>query len=139
VRAAPRRNADPRLCLASAISSSACPLRVRALLRNANQTPTLYVDARAVSFADLERGLGEGGSVDSLPLSSGALNGHGWPGGLRVQHIDGQVSDSERGFKTLTNRLSIQIFKINSNVTGIAKLVDLLGGSKDTAELRGRL
>lgn len=39
----------------------------------------------------------------------------------------------------LANRVSTHIFRINSNVSGIQKLVDLLGSSRDTVEIRARL
>jgi hypothetical protein len=42
-------------------------------------------------------------------------------------------------FSTLSNRVSLQVFKINGNVTGISKLVDLLGSSRDTPAVRKKL
>jgi hypothetical protein len=48
-------------------------------------------------------------------------------------------SQEESAFLTLQSSLSIQVFKINSNVQGILKLVDQLGTAKDSATLRKSL
>ena len=48
-------------------------------------------------------------------------------------------TEADRAFNALTHRISLQIFKINSNVTGISKLVSLLGTPKDTPAIRKKL
>ncbi|RSH91230.1 hypothetical protein EHS25_009529 [Saitozyma podzolica] len=47
--------------------------------------------------------------------------------------------DEDRAFTTLKDTVSIQIFKIQSNVQGIQKLVDKLGGGLDGPALRTSL
>jgi len=69
-----------------------------------------------MSFADLERGeggYGQRGSPAPVPTSP---------------------SDAE--FLGLQKSLSVQVFKINSNVQGIMKLVDQLGTARDTGTVR---
>lgn len=48
-------------------------------------------------------------------------------------------TDEDRAFTTLKDTVSIQIFKIQSNVQGIQKLVDKLGGGLDGPALRTSL
>ena len=70
-----------------------------------------------MSFQDIETGLAPHGQASStLPLS---------------------FEDS--AFAGLQNSLSLQVFKINSNVQAMLKLVDQLGTSKDSANLRKNL
>ena len=71
-----------------------------------------------MSFQDIETGLAQ------RPLS---------PGGGVPQ------SPEESAFVTLQSSLSLQVFKINSNVQGILKLVDQLGTARDSAALRKSL
>lgn len=71
-----------------------------------------------MSFADLERGLGE-----RAPLA-------------RDLGISPEV---DLRFKTIAKQLSLQIHKINANVSAIVKLVDLLGTIKDNPDLRNKL
>lgn len=42
-------------------------------------------------------------------------------------------------FKALARTVSIQIHKINANVSAITKLVDLLGTARDNPDLRHKL
>ncbi|PIL35189.1 transporter [Ganoderma sinense ZZ0214-1] len=70
-----------------------------------------------MSFQDIETGLAQ------RPLS---------PGGI-------PQSPEESAFVTLQSSLSLQVFKINSNVQGILKLVDQLGTARDSAALRKSL
>ncbi|CAE6381451.1 unnamed protein product [Rhizoctonia solani] len=67
-----------------------------------------------MSFADLERGQG-GFQSSSNPVPT---------------------SPSDAEFLGLQKSLSVQIFKINSNVQGILKLVDQLGTARDTGTVR---
>jgi len=72
-----------------------------------------------MSFADIEAGTGHpvrSGGVSSLPQSR-----------------------EDSAFLGLQSSLSLQVFKINSNVQGINKLVDQLGTTKDSATLRKSL
>ncbi|KAG7088637.1 hypothetical protein E1B28_012609 [Marasmius oreades] len=48
-------------------------------------------------------------------------------------------SPEDATFVSLQSSLSLQVFKMNSNVQGILKLVDQLGTTKDSAALRKRL
>ncbi|KAI6044889.1 t-SNARE [Pisolithus marmoratus] len=48
-------------------------------------------------------------------------------------------SREDSAFLSLQSSLSLQVFKINSNVQGILKLVDQLGTTKDSASLRKSL
>ncbi|KAI9573494.1 t-SNARE [Boletus coccyginus] len=48
-------------------------------------------------------------------------------------------SREDSTFLSLQSSLSLQVFKINSNVQGILKLVDQLGTTKDSASLRKQL
>ncbi|KAM0748282.1 t-SNARE [Meredithblackwellia eburnea MCA 4105] len=71
-----------------------------------------------MSFADLERGLGE-----RAPLAQDI-------------HID---PEQDLEFKQTARLVSIQIHKINANVSAINKFVDLLGTPKDNSDLRKKL
>jgi hypothetical protein len=71
-----------------------------------------------MSFQDIEPGLGH---PSRFPSSSAPQ------------------STEETAFHNLQSSLSLQVFKINSNVQGILKLVDQLGSGKDSASLRKRL
>ena len=51
----------------------------------------------------------------------------------------GPQSPEETAFTTLQSSLSLQVFKINSNVQGMLKLVDQLGTARDSAALRKSL
>ncbi|EFP90619.2 uncharacterized protein PGTG_16645 [Puccinia graminis f. sp. tritici CRL 75-36-700-3] len=42
-------------------------------------------------------------------------------------------------FQNLANKVSTHIFRINSNVSGLQKLIDLLGSSRDTSDIRKKL
>lgn len=48
-------------------------------------------------------------------------------------------SREDDAFLALQSSLSLQVFKINSNVQGITKLLDQLGTTKDSAPLRKSL
>ncbi|KAI6098209.1 t-SNARE [Pisolithus sp. B1] len=54
-------------------------------------------------------------------------------------HISSPQSREDSAFLSLQSSLSLQVFKINSNVQGILKLVDQLGTTKDSASLRKSL
>jgi hypothetical protein len=71
-----------------------------------------------MSFADIETGL----SPSSLAASSTTPQ-----------------SAEDASFLTLQSSLSLQVFKMNANVQGILKLVDQLGTTKDSANLRKSL
>ncbi|KAG2230626.1 hypothetical protein INT48_005894 [Thamnidium elegans] len=71
-----------------------------------------------MSFNDLEQGLN---TNDSSTISART------------------VSDDDKQFKQLTQRIAQQIFHINGNISSIERLVNLLGGSRDTSEIRGNL
>lgn len=71
-----------------------------------------------MSFADLERGLGE-----RAPLARDL----------------GISPELDLEFKSIARQLSLQIHKINANVSAIVKLVDLLGTVKDNTDLRNKL
>ncbi|WAQ91938.1 hypothetical protein PtA15_15A331 [Puccinia triticina] len=71
-----------------------------------------------MSFNDLERGLNE-----RAPLADPL------PGGPVV----------DQDFQNLANKVSTHIFRINSNVSGLQKLIDLLGSSRDTSDIRKKL
>jgi hypothetical protein len=49
------------------------------------------------------------------------------------------ISESDLKFKALARTVSLQIHKINANVSAITKLVELLGTAKDTEALRKKL
>ncbi|KAI8356587.1 t-SNARE [Choanephora cucurbitarum] len=68
-----------------------------------------------MSFNDLESGLGTPGPIHLNP------------------------DDDERLYKDLIVHIAQQIFQANSNLTNIERLVSLVGGSKDTPELRNNL
>ena len=70
-----------------------------------------------MSFQDIEAGR----AAPSRPLSSI------------------QQSREDNAFQNLQSSLSLQVFKMNSNVQGILKLVDQLGTGKDSATLRKNL
>ena len=70
-----------------------------------------------MSFQDIEAGLTQ------RPLS---------PSGV-------PQSPEETAFVSLQSSLSLQAFKINTNVQGILKLVDQLGTARDSASLRKSL
>ena len=45
----------------------------------------------------------------------------------------------DQRFTTLADRISLQIFRINSNVKGIESLVKQLGSRHDSADIRSKL
>jgi len=49
------------------------------------------------------------------------------------------VADAAQAFSARVQQISQQVFKINSNVSSIQRLVALLGTHKDTEELRTKL
>lgn len=57
----------------------------------------------------------------------------------RPSVISSPQSKEDSAFLGLQSSLSLQVFKINSNVQGILKLVDQLGTAKDSAALRKSL
>lgn len=71
-----------------------------------------------MSFQDIETGLGH---MPHEPLSSVPQ------------------SPEEAAFMKLQSSLSLQVFKINSNVQGILKLVDQLGTGRDSGVVRKSL
>ncbi|KAF1796838.1 t-SNARE [Mucor lusitanicus] len=71
-----------------------------------------------MSFNDLEQGFG---------VSTSART--------RVQQSEGTDSD----YKSLTQRVSQQVFHINGNITSIERLVGFLGTSRDTPDIRNKL
>ncbi|GJJ72809.1 hypothetical protein EMPS_05167 [Entomortierella parvispora] len=77
-----------------------------------------------MSFADLERG--EGG-------------GYRRTGGNNPNPRENNNADAAQAFSTRVQQISQQVFKINSNVSSIQRLVALLGTHKDTEELRTKL
>lgn len=68
-----------------------------------------------MSFQDIERGLSNTQSQSTTGLPT---------------------SPQDVAFRNLQQSLSLQVFKINSNVQGILKLVDQLGTPRDTAAVR---
>jgi len=70
-----------------------------------------------MSFADIESGLSRPSHATSAPSQS----------------------PERAAFDSLQSSLALQVFKINSNVQGILKLVDELGTGRDSASLRKRL
>lgn len=49
------------------------------------------------------------------------------------------TDDDDREYKTLVQRVSQQVFRINGNITSIERLVNFLGGPRDTADVRNKL
>lgn len=47
--------------------------------------------------------------------------------------------DGENDYKTLTQRVSQQVFHINGNITSIERLVGFLGTARDTPDIRNKL
>lgn len=78
-----------------------------------------------MSFNDLERGEGPG------PNGGRGSPSHDGP--------SSHVLDEDHGFSKLKDSVSIQIFKIQSNVQGIQRLIDKLGTGSDNAALRTSL
>ncbi|KIJ62681.1 hypothetical protein HYDPIDRAFT_135890 [Hydnomerulius pinastri MD-312] len=70
-----------------------------------------------MSFQDIETGLSRSGQPSNITPQS----------------------REDSAFLSLQSSLSLQVFKINSNVQGILKLVDQLGTGKDSASLRKSL
>ncbi|KAK4053374.1 SNAP receptor [Microbotryomycetes sp. JL201] len=56
-----------------------------------------------------------------------------------MRRTDRTGADDDLEFKQLHRAVSIQIHKINANVSAITKLVDLLGSTRDTPDLRNKL
>ncbi|KAH9823547.1 t-SNARE [Melampsora americana] len=73
-----------------------------------------------MSFNDLERGLNE-----HAPLAKDSPFS--------------QDPERDRRFQALATKVSTHIFRINSNVSGLQKFIDLLGSSRDTADIRKKL
>ncbi|CEP14922.1 hypothetical protein [Parasitella parasitica] len=74
-----------------------------------------------MSFNDLEQGLGSPNTSRITPNTTNL------------------ASDDDREYKALTQRIAQQIFHINGNIHSIERLVDFLGGPRDTGETRGNL
>ncbi|KAI7894528.1 t-SNARE [Mucor mucedo] len=74
-----------------------------------------------MSFNDLEQGLH---SPDDSPIQFPTSN---------------STTGDDRDYKELTQRIAQQIFHINGNINSIERLVNLLGGPRDTSEIRGNL
>ncbi|KAI8394223.1 t-SNARE [Radiomyces spectabilis] len=74
-----------------------------------------------MSFNDLEQGFGASGSPRNARLGGGSED------------------DDDREYKTLTQRVSQQVFHINGNISSIERLVGFLGGPRDTADIRSKL
>ncbi|KNZ59154.1 hypothetical protein VP01_1793g4 [Puccinia sorghi] len=91
-----------------------------------------------MSFNDLERGLNEraplardtlpGGQIISQPLICNSFPTRKYP-----------EPTVDREFQNLANKVSTHIFRMNSNVSGLQKLIDLLGSSRDTSDIRRKL
>jgi hypothetical protein len=71
-----------------------------------------------MSFQDIESGAGQQSRTPSSTVPQSA---------------------EDAAFVTLQNSLSLQVFKMNSNVQAILKLVDQLGTTRDSAKLRKSL
>lgn len=104
------------------------------------------------SFADLERGLGERAPLaHDLDISPGTNSSlislllsptHACPSPPLATPVSLSLSaftEADLNFKALARSVSIQIHKINANVSAIVKLVDLLGTPKDVPDLRHKL
>ena len=94
-----------------------CDRVVLVLSTNVSSAFLVSIHVADMSFNDIETGLAQ------RPLS---------PNGV-------PQSPEESAFVTLQSSLSLQVFKINSNVQGILKLVDQLGTARDSAQLRKSL
>ncbi|GAB5592802.1 hypothetical protein Unana1_07702 [Umbelopsis nana] len=77
-----------------------------------------------MSFNDLERGYG--------PSNSGRQN-RSRTGPIAIEEHD------DLNYKQITQRISQQIFHINGNISSIDRLIDFLGGPRDSAEIRSKL
>lgn len=75
-----------------------------------------------MSFNDLERGVGASSSANT-----------------RLAAARAPQSPKDAQFLNLQSSLSLNVFKINANVQGILKLVDQLGTSRDTGNIRKSL
>lgn len=49
------------------------------------------------------------------------------------------VEGTDSDYKSLTQRVSQQVFHINGNITSIERLVGFLGTSRDTPDIRNKL
>jgi hypothetical protein len=99
-------------------------------------TPPCHTLPFSMSFNDLERG------EASQPLLRNGAPGAFSPQSVLVKSrvmVAERGTDEDRAFTTLKDTVSIQIFKIQSNVQGIQKLVDKLGGGLDGPALRTSL
>lgn len=85
-----------------------------------------------MSFNDLERG------EASAPLLRG-LQTSGMSPACVSRGTSLMASDPDKAFTELKDSVSIQIFKIQSNVTGIQRLVDKVGSPNDGPALRTSL
>lgn len=105
-----------------------------------------------MSFNDLERGASSPRPQQG-DVETGALNGQSYSigsgrggrsqarGPLPLYHAPSSslahTPESDPAFKSLTNRIGIQIFKLNSNVQGIDKLVELQTRKIRTSQTQG--
>jgi hypothetical protein len=110
-----------------------------------------------MSFNDLERGLRGSTSTRRpapgaflLPRRHSRLLAHpdqqdDASGSTDGEHLRAVASHclsgvaADRAFSANANRIALDVFKMDSNVAGISKLVDLLGTPKDNASLRKKL
>lgn len=96
-----------------------------------------------MSFNDLEQGLGGSGagngrgSRQNTPLLSGTITSFILFFNTLAHPI--LFVDDDREYKTLTQRVSQQVFHINGNISSIERLVGYLGGSRDTPDTRTKL
>ena len=58
---------------------------------------------------------------------------------MLTRRPDPGVAIHDRAFSALTQRISVQIFKLNANVIGINKCVDVLGSAADSPSVRKKL
>lgn len=96
-----------------------------------------------MSFNDLEQGLGGSGgagngrgSRQNTPLLSGTIT---YFFIFQYYLLTKLFLDDDREYKTLTQRVSQQVFHINGNISSIERLVGYLGGSRDTPDTRTKL
>lgn len=114
-----------------------------------NPSPISPSSFSLMSFNDLERGYGPSNSgrqnrPRTGPIAIGTLSHPECVTCVQRRNINTHCFNlleehDDLNYKQITQRISQQIFHINGNITSIDRLIDFLGGPRDSVEIRNKL